>query len=151
MEKNATEPFSNLVSDFDARDFRRALGTFATGVTVVTSLTEEGEPFGFTANSFTSVSLEPPLVLVCLAKSAAGCAIFEAAGRFAINILADSQRDVSQVFASKGADKFGAVEWRTGLTGAPILAGVAAHLDCVTHETVDAGDHVILIGRVISY
>jgi len=151
MKENTTEPLPNSVLPFDPRDFRRALGSFATGVTVVTTLDETGVPVGFTANSFTSVSLDPPLILVCLAKAAVGCAIFEAAGRFAVNILADQQRDVSQVFASKGADKFGAVEWGGAKTGAPVLPGVTAHLDCETHDVVDAGDHIILIGRVVDY
>lgn len=135
----------------DSGDLRRALGAFATGVTVVTTLDEIGRPTGFTANSFTSVSLDPPLILVCLAKCARSHPIFRAAGCFAISILAEEQREISASFATAGADKFSGVGWRRESTGAPVLDGVSAWLDCVTHEQVDAGDHVILIGRVVAY
>lgn len=135
----------------DARELRKALGAFVTGVTVVTTVDREGTPRGFTANSFTSVSLDPPLVLVCVAKSAASCAVFTAAGQFAVNILAEGQRDVSAAFASRSADKFAGVGWRAERTGSPILEDVAAWLDCDLHETVDAGDHVILLGRVRAF
>lgn len=135
----------------DARELRRALGAFVTGVTVVTTVDAEGKPRGLTANSFSSVSLDPPLVLVCVAKTAASCPVFAAAKSYAVNILAEGQREVSGTFASRSADKFGAVSWRKERTGSPILDGVAAWLDCELHDTVDAGDHVILIGRVLAF
>lgn len=135
----------------DARELRRALGAFVTGVTVVTTTDAEGKPRGFTANSFSSVSLDPPLVLVCVAKTASSCAVFSAAKGYAVNILAEGQREVSGTFASRSADKFGAVSWRKERTGSPILDGVAAWLDCEPHDAVDAGDHVILIGRVLAF
>lgn len=136
---------------FDPADLRRALGSFATGVTVVTTLDTDGTPRGFTANSFTSVSLEPPLILVCLAKSAASCPIFQAAESYAVNILAEHQKRVSATFSSRGADRFADVEWSTRATGCPIIEGVVAWLDCRMHEIIDAGDHVILIGRIVDY
>jgi flavin reductase (DIM6/NTAB) family NADH-FMN oxidoreductase RutF len=135
----------------DPGELRRALGTFATGVTVVTTIDGEGAPRGFTANSFTSVSLDPPLILVCLAKTAASCPVFEAAESFAINILAEDQKEVSAAFASRGLDRFASVGWSGRATGSPVLDGVVAWLDCHMHEVVDAGDHTILIGRIVAY
>jgi flavin reductase (DIM6/NTAB) family NADH-FMN oxidoreductase RutF len=138
-------------STIDVRELRRALGAFVTGVTVVTTIDEEGNPRGFTANSFSSVSLDPPLVLVCIAKTAASCPIFSAAKGYAVNILAEGQRDVSGTFASRSAEKFGTVSWRIEETGSPILDGVTAWFDCELHNTVDAGDHVILLGHVLAF
>ncbi|MCY1641008.1 alpha/beta fold hydrolase [Methylorubrum sp. SL192] len=134
-----------------AKRFRNALGTFATGVTVVTTLQENGEPRGFTANSFSSVSLDPPLVSICIARTASSHPIFKAAPRFAVNILAQDQRDVSGVFASKRPDKFEQVAWVSGVTGAPVLENCAAWFDCRLHEVVAAGDHDILIGEVVDF
>ncbi len=135
----------------DPADLRRALGTFATGVTVVTTMDADGTPRGFTANSFTAVSLEPPLILVCLAKTAASCPVFHAAESYAVNILSEAQKAVSAVFSSRAEDRFAAVDWSTRATGSPIIAGVVAWLDCRMHEVVDAGDHCILIGRIVDY
>ncbi len=135
----------------DAMDLRRALGTFATGVTVVTTRDTGGMPRGFTANSFTSVSLDPPLILVCLAKSAASCPVFQSARDFAVNILSEDQKAVSATFSSRTEDRFAAVDWSTRATGCPIFEGVASWLDCRMHEIVDAGDHLILIGRIVDY
>jgi flavin reductase (DIM6/NTAB) family NADH-FMN oxidoreductase RutF len=133
----------------DAMELRRALGCFVTGVTVVTTVAADGEPRGFTANSFSSVSLDPPLVLVCIAKRAGSYDIFRAARAFAINILQDGQRDVSATFASPRPDKFSGLACTTARSGSPILPDCAAWLDCELHQQVDAGDHVILIGRVV--
>jgi flavin reductase (DIM6/NTAB) family NADH-FMN oxidoreductase RutF len=135
----------------DPLALRRAFGAFATGVTVTTTLGEDGLPVGFTANAFASVSLDPPLLLVCLARDAAGRPSFERAGRFAVNVLAAEQRRLSTQFATRGADKFADVVWRAELTGAPVLSGSAAWFDCRTHEIVPAGDHLILIGRVAAF
>lgn len=157
MKRDTTEPSecrlgaSGPWPEFDSRDLRRALGTFATGVTVVTSLDPEGGAVGFTANSFTSVSLDPPLILVCLAKAARSRPAFSQAGRFAVNVLSEGQREVANRFATAGADKFAEVSSRAEASGAPVLAGASAWFDCVTHDEVDAGDHVILIGRVLAY
>lgn len=133
---------------FDAMEFRRALGSFLTGVTIVTTIDEAGDPRGFTANSFTSVSLDPPLVLVCIAKKALGHRAFSTSKGFAINILSEDQRAASGIFASKAADKFASVAWQSGKTGNPLIEGSVAVFDCAMEELVDAGDHSILIGRV---
>lgn len=139
------------MDSIDPRELRSVLGAFATGVTVVTTIGDDGQPRGFTANSFTSVSLDPPLVLVCLAKGAASRPVFEAATGYAVNILAEDQREVSRVFASKIEDRFATVPWQPGPAGNPIFAGTAAWLDCSMHRAMDAGDHVILIGQVRGY
>ncbi|CAB3715077.1 flavin reductase [Paraburkholderia rhynchosiae] len=138
-------------SSFDAVDFRRALGAFVTGVTVVTTIQEDGTPRGFTANSFTSVSLDPALILVCIAKTASSHPVFSQTQRFAVSVLAEDQRPVSGVFASKSADKFAQVAWHARRTGSPVMDGAAASFDCETHQVVDAGDHIILIGRVVDF
>lgn len=135
----------------DVRALRKALGAFATGVTIVTTEAPDGTPRGFTANSFTSVSLDPPLVLVCIARAAGSAATFTAARHFAISILSEEQRATSALFASPVADRFVATPWRRGHSGSPLIAGAAAWFDCAMHETVDAGDHVILIGRVLAF
>lgn len=133
---------------FDARALRDAFGSFLTGVTVVTTHNADGAPIGFTANSFTSVSLDPPLLLVCLAKTSRNYAVLTEAKGFGVNILAEDQKDVSNTFARPVEDRFAAVEWKKGPHGSPVFADVAAWFDCSMHDHVDAGDHVILIGRV---
>ena len=138
-------------NEFDGRDLRRAFGNFATGVTIVTTLDAAANPCGFTANSFTSVSIDPPLLLVSIAKSSFGCEIFTSSRGFAVNILAGDQRELSNRFASAGTNKFAGLAWRGEQSGSPIIDGVVAWFDCAHHEQVDAGDHVILIGRVLRY
>ena len=135
----------------DPRDLRRAFGAFATGVTVVTTSGEGDVHWGFTANSFTSVSLDPPLLLVCLGKSSGSREAFEAADHFAVNILSAEQRGVSAAFAGRGVEKFSGIPWFTRETGSPLIEGSVAWLDCRMHERVDAGDHIILVGRVVAY
>ncbi len=132
----------------DPKAFRQALGNYPTGVTVVTTVDADGTPRGLTANSFTSVSLDPALILVCLGKTTASHPVFMQADRFAVNILADDQRDISGLFASKSPDKFAQAAWHTGATGAPLIDGSVAWFDCTVHQRVDAGDHTILIGQV---
>ncbi|MBZ9974009.1 alpha/beta fold hydrolase [Mesorhizobium sp. BR-1-1-10] len=139
---------AEAIPGFDSGEFRRALGCFLTGVTVVTTIGPEGEPRGFTANSFTSVSLDPPLVLVCIAHRALGHPVFTTSRSFAINVLSEDQKTASGIFASKAADKFASVAWRPGRTGSPLLDGSVASFDCDVERLVDAGDHSILIGRV---
>lgn len=136
---------------FDIAEFRRALGAFVTGVTIVTTIQPDGSPRGFTANSFTSVSLDPPLILVCIAKTASSHDVFSKTQHFAVSVLAEDQRPVSGVFASKAADKFSQVAWQKRTTGAPVIDNAAASFDCTTHDVVDAGDHIILIGRVVDF
>lgn len=135
----------------DPLDLRRAFGAFATGVTIVTTVDEAGEVHGFTANSFSSVSLDPPLLLVNIAKSAYGLKIFSGAEGFAVNILAEEQRELSNTFASRGADKFAGAHWSPKITGSPVFDGVVAWFDCESFQQVDAGDHVILIAKVLDY
>ncbi len=133
----------------DARTLRDALGCFATGVTVVTTLDEDGQPVGLTANSFTSVSLEPPLLLVCIAKSAGSLAAMEAAENFAVNVLHIGQQPTSNLFAKSGEDRFAATPWSRGHNGAPLLSGALANFECRRHALHDGGDHVILVGEVV--
>jgi len=139
------------MSSLNPKDLRRALGAFATGVTVVTTIDADGQPRGFTANSFTSVSLDPPLILVCVAKAAASCPVFSKTGHFAVNILAESQQAVSASFSTKDGKRFSDIKWHSESTGSPLIKDVVAWFDCAKHETVDAGDHIILIGRVVDY
>ncbi|MEM9127085.1 MAG: flavin reductase family protein [Pseudomonadota bacterium] len=133
------------------RALRNAFGTFMTGVTVVTTLNDAGEPIGFTANSFSSVSLEPPLVLVCLANSSSNYRAFAGTSKFAVNILSETQIHVSNTFARPVEDRFAAVDWQSGPHGSPILSGVSAWFDCAVYKTVEAGDHLILIGQVKAF
>lgn len=135
----------------DKLALRSALGTFATGVTIVTALSPDGTPAGFTANSFTSVSLEPPLLLVCLAHTAASYGIFRAAESFAVNVLEVGQEETAKRFASRGADKFGPTAWAEGTRGAPLIKGSLAIFDCALHQRLKAGDHDILMGRVLGF
>lgn len=135
----------------ERRLLRDAFGTFMTGVTVVTTHDAEGRPLGFTANSFSSVSLDPPLLLVSISKASRNYASFEAAGRFAVNILSEGQREVSNTFARPVEDRFGTVTWRPGPHGSPVLDGVCAWFDCSLDRLVEAGDHAILIGRVQAF
>ncbi len=137
--------------DVGTRDLRRAFGSFPTGVTVVTSQTSTQVPVGFTANSFSSVSLDPPMILVCVANGIRCFPVFSATQSFAVNILAEDQQETSAIFASRGVDKFSAVKWRVGQSGSPIIEGAVAWFDCRMHKIVPAGDHSILIGEVIEY
>ncbi len=138
--------------DTDKIALRQALGAFATGVTIVTARApESGEPVGFTANSFTSVSLEPPLLLVCLAHTAASYKVFCEAESFAVNVLAAAQQETAMLFATRGADKFGPTGWHPGAMGAPLIEGCLARFDCAMHQRVAAGDHDIIMGRVIGF
>jgi len=129
-------------------EFRRVLGHFAAGVTVVTTVTGDGTRHGLTATAFTSVSLEPPLVLVCVDKGAESHQPLQVSGAFAVNFLAADQEHLSRRFAVKGGDKFAAVQARPGRTGVPLLAGTLGHVECRTVNAVDAGDHTLFIGEV---
>jgi flavin reductase (DIM6/NTAB) family NADH-FMN oxidoreductase RutF len=130
---------------------RRALGTFVTGVTVITTHDAEGLPRGMTANSFTSVSLDPPLLLVCVGRGAHSFAAFNASSSFAVNLLHEGQTDVSNLFASKAANKFDTISYDRVHTGSPILTDCLSWFDCTVHRRVDAGDHVVLIGEVQAF
>jgi flavin reductase (DIM6/NTAB) family NADH-FMN oxidoreductase RutF len=136
---------------FERRDFRRALGEFATGVTVVTTRAEDGRRVGVTANSFTSLSLDPPLVLWCLDKQAPSVPAFSACTHFAVNVLSAGQHHLSRQFATPADDKFAGVEVVDGPRGMPLIHGVLAQFLCRNVRQVDGGDHVIVIGEVEEY
>ena len=134
----------------DPRQLRNALGRFTTGVTIVTCVDAQGGSVGLTANSFNSLSLEPPLVLWSLRSASPALAAFQDARRFAVNVLAEAQVDLSRRFASKVEDRFADGTWALGEHGAPVLAGCAAVFECesVSHQV--AGDHHLFIGRVLA-
>jgi 3-hydroxy-9,10-secoandrosta-1,3,5(10)-triene-9,17-dione monooxygenase reductase component len=131
----------------DSADFRAVLGHFATGITIITAL-DGDEPVGLAANSFTSVSLDPPLVLFCAAKTSSTWPRIQRAGHFTVNVLDENQEELCRLFATPGADRFGQTTWRVGTQG-PILDDVHAFLDCTLEAEHDAGDHVIVVGRVV--
>lgn len=133
----------------DPRTLRDALGCFATGVTVVTCFDAEGEPVGLTANSFTSLSLDPPLLLVCVAKAAASAPGLSNASNFAVNVLQTGQQPASITFSTRGEDRFGCTEWTVGEHGAPVLMESLSVFECRRHAIHDGGDHFILIGEVV--
>lgn len=134
----------------DQAEFRRVMGHFATGVTVITTRDGDGAPSGLTANAVSSVSLSPPLVLVCVDKAAETYPCFEASRVFAINILSEAQEAISRRFAKSGGDKFTGLGYKPGITGAPILTDVVAHLECELRHSFDAGDHTIYVGEAVS-
>ena len=142
-------PATEYRSGHDPRTLRDALGCFATGVTVVTCLSGDGEPAGLTVNSFTSVSLDPPLLLVCIAKNAASAAPLTNAPNFAINVLQTGQQPASIRFSTRDHDRFGTTPWSTGEAGAPILKDSLGVFECERFAVYDGGDHHILVGRVI--
>jgi len=136
-------------SGHDPRTLRDALGCFATGVTVVTCLGPDGAPAGLTVNSFTSVSLDPPLLLVCLYKQAASAEPLVAASHFAVNVLQTGQQPASIRFSTRDQDRFGTTPWDCGEAGAPILKDSLGVFECERFAVYDGGDHHILVGRVI--
>jgi flavin reductase (DIM6/NTAB) family NADH-FMN oxidoreductase RutF len=133
---------------FTERHFRDALAQFATGVTVICARMADGRYTGFTANSFNSVSLDPPLVVWSLALGATNLAAFEAADRYAINVLADDQIDLARRFSRPHADRFAGVAYRIGGAGAPLIEGCVAWFECHHHARHRAGDHLLFIGEV---
>ena len=137
-----------MVMAIDQRDFRDVMGIFATGVTIITT-SVDSVAHGITANSFTSVSLAPPLMLFCLGKSSTNFNAFMGTDNFAVNILALDQDKLSSHFAMFEGDRFDGTAWTQWETGAPILDGVVGAADCVLEARHDAGDHVIIIGRAM--
>jgi len=128
---------------------RQVLSAYPTGVTVVAGRDANGEPYGLTVNSFTSVSLEPPLILVCIGYESSSHARLMAAPAFTVNVLSGDQLELALRFSDEPADaRFDDLSWSSGASGAPILGGVAAWLECSAHERLDAGDHSIILGRV---
>ena len=133
----------------DKRRFCLACGRFSTGIAVATVLDAAGEPHGITVNSFTSVSIAPPLILVCLDHRARVLQHFLPEAPFAINVLSDVQREISDYFASSQRDRFQGIEWKPGSAGAPLLPRSLAHLECTVHKRIPTGDHDIVIGEVM--
>ena len=138
----------------DAGAFRKAMGSFPTGVTVVTVAAGDGSIYGMTVNSFSSVSLDPMLVLVCLGETSRGAGLIERAGAFAVNVLSAGQQDVSRWFANRdrpaGSTMFDGVPFEPGVTGCPVLAGATASFDCRLRQSHRAGDHLIVLGEVVA-
>lgn len=159
-----TEAFLSILLDFldrkqprtasefrggsDPRTLRDAMGCFATGITIVTALAEDGTPVGLTANSFTSVSLDPPLLLVCIANNAGTAPVLRECERFGVNVLQTSQQQTSNRFAGKGEDRFAATPWHPGAGGVPLLDGSLVSFECRRHAVHEGGDHFILVGEV---
>jgi len=134
--------------NFSQTEFRTALGMFATGVTIVTARTADGKLVGLTANSFNSVSLDPPLVLWSLARAAASMLAFSTGSHYAVNILSADQQALARRFAAKGVDRFANVAFADGAGGAPLLSGAAATFECFNRSRYEEGDHVIFVGEV---
>lgn len=141
-------PADESVFTPDQADFRKVLGQFATGVTIITAVAD-GEPAGLSANSFTSVSLDPPLVLFSVGRSSSTWPKIERARKFAVNILGEHQEEVSRLFATPDVDRFAQVDWHLGVGGSPVLHDTLAYLDCEIWAEYDGGDHVIVVGRVL--
>ncbi len=141
----------NFSGEDFSRRFRNALGMFATGITVVTMRTPEGEPIGLTVNSFNSVSLDPPLVVWSLANDLPSRPLFEACEYYAINVLADDQMALSARFASRAGDKFAGLDFEDGVAGVPLLRGCCARFECRNTVRHDGGDHVVFISEVVSF
>ena len=142
---------TTLKADFDSKDFRRALGNFATGVTIVTACTPDSTKVGVTASSFSSLSMDPPLILWSSIKASPSSSLFEVATHFAVNILASDQMDMSNHFARQQEDKFDGIKWEAGIGGAPIFPDCAGRFQCESYDKLDGGDHWIFVGRVLSF
>ena len=136
------------MTDFSERELRDAMGCFATGVTVVTTMTDRG-PLGMTVSSFASVSLDPPLVLWSPARKSARFAAFEAASHFAVHILSEDQRSLAETFAKSGIEGFDNLVYSLGLGEAPLLNGCSARFECSHSAGHDGGDHLIVVGEVL--
>ncbi len=150
MPVNSPLPHSAVAQPpaFSSPDFRKALGQFATGVTIVTALNAQHEPVGVTVSSFNSVSLHPPLVLWSMANSAASLPVFMACTHYAVHVLGAEQKDLALQFASKGIDRWAGVVHAPGHSGVPLLVGAVAHFECFNRSRYQEGDHVIFIGEV---
>jgi 3-hydroxy-9,10-secoandrosta-1,3,5(10)-triene-9,17-dione monooxygenase reductase component len=148
LEQVSSVPQVATAGRIDVEDFKAAMGSFATGVAVVTS-SDAGHPVGFTCQSIVSLSLEPPLVALAPSKSSTSWPRIARAGNFCVNVLSEGQADLAARFARSGVDKFVGVEWRGEVSGAPVLSGVLSWVDCELELVHDAGDHEIVIGKVL--
>jgi flavin reductase (DIM6/NTAB) family NADH-FMN oxidoreductase RutF len=146
----SSEVFTGRPSSVSSELFRRACGRFPSGVTIATVFDGEGQPHGLTVSSFTSVSLEPPLISICLGHAVSLIDTFRAANFFGINVLADEQRHLSERFARKGHDRFQGIAWTPGEHGAPLIDGVLAAIECQVEQRIPVGDHDIFIGRMVA-
>jgi 3-hydroxy-9,10-secoandrosta-1,3,5(10)-triene-9,17-dione monooxygenase reductase component len=129
--------------------FRQVLSEFCSGIVVVTAMTRS-YPVGLTCQSFSSLSLDPPLVMFAVARTSRSWPRIRRAGRFGVNILGDDQEEISRTFALSGVDKFAGLDWRAGVTGAPLITGALAHIECALASVHGGGDHVIAVGRVVA-
>ncbi|OAF01160.1 nitrilotriacetate monooxygenase [Bradyrhizobium centrolobii] len=148
------DPANEFASDnspIDPRDFRNALGTYATGVTIITAAAPDGKPYGLTCNSFASVSLNPPLVLWSLVVYSSSLTVFQNASHFTVNVLGASQQALANKFANSSDDKFTGVDWTPGLGNAPVLTESVANFQCRSVNRYYGGDHVIFLGAVEAY
>ncbi len=143
------QPAPHSAKPVTSEEFRRACGRFASGVTIATVLDAGGAPQGLTVSSFTSVSLHPPLVLICLGHGIAAIEHFRTAKYFAINILSGDQQALSDRFARRGHDRFSGVEWQPGVTGVPLLPGAICAMECAVYSRMVMGDHEILVGEMM--
>jgi 3-hydroxy-9,10-secoandrosta-1,3,5(10)-triene-9,17-dione monooxygenase reductase component len=146
----SSEGFRGQATPLTGEEFRHACGRFATGITIATVRDAQGVPHGLTVNSFTSVSLTPPLISICLAHSVSLIEIFRAASYFGINVLAENQRPLSERFARKGRDRFDGIEWQFGPHQVPLIAGVLAAFECRAVERFRAGDHDIFLAEMVT-
>ena len=145
----SSEGALNRTAPVTSDEFRRACGRFATGVTIATVLDRAGSPHGVTVSSFTSVSLEPPLILICLGHRVTMIDTFRQAKVFGINVLSDQQRELSDRFARKGHDRFNGLKWQRGESGVPLLPGCIAMIECTIHQRFTSGDHDIFVGEMV--
>lgn len=143
-----TAPIRAIPPNFAPSEFRKALGMFATGVTIVTARSAQGQLVGLTANSFNSVSLSPPLVLWSLARAAGSMSAFSTGSHYAINILSAEQQELARKFAARDSDRFAGVAFTPGASGAPLLEGAVATFECFNRSRYEEGDHVIFVGEV---
>jgi flavin reductase (DIM6/NTAB) family NADH-FMN oxidoreductase RutF len=134
----------------EPQELRRVMGHFATGVTVITTKDQGGNPNGLTANAFMSLSLNPPLVLISVDKGATCYGCFGLQNGFTVNFLSEDQEEISRRFATKGADKFADLKWQPGSNGAAIIEGVMGYVECVITESHDGGDHTIVVGEIVN-
>ncbi|MEK6293766.1 MAG: flavin reductase [Paraburkholderia tropica] len=135
----------------NTRELRDAFGAYMRGVTNDTTARDDGQPLGFTANSFSSVSLDPALLLVSIAKTSSNYQTFSTTGHFAINILAENQKELSNTFARPSDDRFANVNWQLSANRNPLIDDVSAWFDCTTHAIIDAGDHALIVGKVEAF
>ncbi len=130
-------------------EFRHACGRFATGVTIASVMDPQGTPHGLTVSSFTSVSLEPPLILICLGHEVTSIELFRSCPHFGISVLRQDQQELSERFARKGYDRFDGLEWEPGATGVPLLKRMLATMECRVEQRITCGDHDILVGGMV--